>query len=276
MSRAKRVLLGICLLAVVGGLVPGPALASVINVTSGQTLFYDDFEGLQNAVSHTKFEDATADYNPVASMGTWAIGEAVYTSIQVTDSTTSPDPGTLQGKNYLRIQRQYTGGGENGQATANFTTLQSTQHDHIRIREKVFIAPNTEITPYYMTAMGSSNRYAIGVFANGNAANGSIDYYAPEENVYATGLTFTAGAWQTWQIDYNIGENNMLFSLDGGTPVSLAVHSPGDLQCIILAKGSVLGTSVYVDEVAVPEPAGITLVTTGLLGLAAWAWCKRK
>lgn len=258
--------------------VSAPASANVVNMSTlggPTTLFYDNFEGLANAVSHGPYPDTSGDYNPVTTVGTWAIGEGSPENIQVTDSIASPDPGTLQGKNYLRIHRATDAGGDNGQATGIFAT-QSTTGDHIRVEEMVNISSAAQITPFYLTMFGSSSRYAIGLFANGNAANGSIDYYAPDGNVNASGLSFTAGTWQKWQVDYNIGDANMLFSIGGGTPVSLAVHSPGDLLNVGFNRGAIGSGEVYVDEAPVPEPASIVLLLTGLIGLLAYAWRKRN
>lgn len=261
-------------LAAVAVLTCTSASASVINMSTSTTLFYDDFEGLGNAVSHTPYP-TSGDYNPIATAGAWSISEGAVENIQVTDSVASPDPGTLQGKNYLRIHRVTDAGGDNGQAIAAFAT-QSKLGDHIRVQEMVNVSSAAQITPFYMCIFGSHSRYAIGLFTNGNAANGSIDYYAPDGNVNATGLSFAAGQWQKWQVDYNIGAPDMTFSIDGGTPVTLAVHAPGDLLSVYFARGAAGSGEAYVDEVAVPEPTGTALLLSGLVGLIAYAWRKRR
>ena len=113
-ARISRFLL---VLGVVALFVSAPASASVIDMSTPggpSTLFYDNFEGLGNAVSHVPYPDTSGDFDPVATMGTWDIGEGSPENIQVTDSVTSPDPGTLQGSNYLRIHRVTDAGGDNG------------------------------------------------------------------------------------------------------------------------------------------------------------------
>ena len=56
-------------------LVAASASANVVNVTTGTTLFYDDFETSPNGVSTVAYPDSSGDYNPVAQpqgLGRWA------------------------------------------------------------------------------------------------------------------------------------------------------------------------------------------------------------
>lgn len=266
---------GLVLVLGVALLGTSPASAAVINVTTGQTLFSDNFEGLGSAVSHAPFQDASGDYNPVASVGTWTIGEGSAENIQVTDSVGSPDPGAYEGNNYLRIHRQEVTTSDQGLTQATFQT-QSVTGQHIRIQEMVNIAPSGDLYPFYMHLGGSSDRPCATIYANGVAANGSIDYYyAAGDQVLATGLSFTPDQWQMWQVDYVIGDANFSLSIDGGTAVSLPTRAAGDLALVMFARGCAGEGSVYIDDV-VPEPGSLTVVVTGLLGILAYAWRKRK
>src|SRR5688572_18499191 len=80
------------------------------NVTTGDTLFYDNFEGV-DAIGVGYPDDLnTTDFDPVATVGTWSTVEDSVSQIQVTDFDGTATggvayPGAWQGDNYMWLNR---------------------------------------------------------------------------------------------------------------------------------------------------------------------------
>jgi hypothetical protein len=250
------------------------ASAAVVNMTTGETLFYDTFQGLGSAVSHAGYPDPGGSYNPVAMSSppsAWAIRneDALGQQVQVTDRTASPDVGPAPdyGPNYLRIAR--VGSPGYTEAEAQFVG-QTTTGDHIRMAFWLNVArPGdcAEVNLYSanggLVSQWVTDYQGAWVWASGNGNAGFDD-------------VFKDRVWQKWVFDYNVNDPTYTLSIDG---VSKTLNiSPCNLGSIAFSQGgqSDPANALYVGEVAVPEPASMILVVSGVASLLAYAWRRRK
>ncbi|MCF7849147.1 MAG: PEP-CTERM sorting domain-containing protein [Kiritimatiellales bacterium] len=255
----------VIVVALVLGITAPTQAVLVQNVTTDTAIFYDNFESLGSSVSHTAFEDTSGDYDPVATIGSWYVKEDFYnarTAVQVTDSTTSPDPGAYpyaQGDNYLRFVRYP---GTTNTVEGNFAATQSTTGDQLHFEWMMNVTADD----------GTQNPYT-GFLTDNNTLMTWVSFLhdGTIENSYSTtpntGLNYTPGEWFKLEMDYVIGESVYDLTIDGVTASDLDLY--GDLPAgESLAKlrffGNV-GDLTYVD--AVPEPNTVMLVVMGLAGL---------
>jgi hypothetical protein len=266
--RSSNLLLVVLMMAGVL-LVSASASATIVNMSTGQTLFYDNFEGMGTNVSHGEYVADESSYNPTGgSPGSWAITEAIPNRIQVTDATGTNGPGTLQGNNYLRIVR--TGAETDPMAAQNFTD-QTTTGDHIHFEQMLYVPDLASTNPVQFLGNGGSR---FNILTSYNGGGGTIGSYLADGNFPgpAVPLTYVAGKWQKWELDYNIGDSFLKMSIDGVSASNVPIIAGGSLSSITIDCGS----AVYADEVAVPEPCTLALLTAGVFGLLAYAWRKRK
>lgn len=238
-----------------------PASAIVVNVTTGQTLFRDDFESTVS-VSTQPYKDESGDYNPAsANPGTWTITETDPYWVQVTTSATAPDPGAYRGSKYLRLYRDarlYQAEINDPRpgfrllliARAGFA-VQSKQGNDICMAQMVHIPTAQQTTrgaAQFVAGSGMTN--CINVCANIVQMDGSVSTLT-EDGWVDTGLDFTAGEWQLWQIDYKIGDPTFTLTIGSASASGLPVAAIADsLDSFSIHAEPNTGNPFYVDEVS--------------------------
>lgn len=252
------------LFAVALSVVAPPARAVVMNVTTGKLLFYDDFESTTR-VSHTTYGNQSEDYRPAnPRAGTWTVKELHPSWVQVTDSKTPPDPGAYHGAKYLRVFRDTRLPDEpRSHSASNPQELlivkagfapQSTLGDHIRMAQMVYVPAVSQTgrgAAQLVVSSGKTN--VINVCANMSQTDGSV-YACVQGKWVDTGLDFTAGQWQLWQIDYKIGDSTFTLTIGAtsasGLPMEAGTTSADGLN--IHAVDDALAP-YYIDEVVEPS-----------------------
>ena len=189
----------------------------VTNLDTGEVLFFDDFEGLGDAVSPSPYPDTVGDYDydPVAEIGTWTtIGEASGADIQVINSTTAPDPGAFEGSNYLRQVR--------GAAfTYAYATLSAPQtvadHDGDTIRIESMIWVSSTVNAPAVLGMFDDNNALMAHWVMNN--DGTIKIL-PKSGAVVLETTFAPEEWTYVALDYIIGEDTFSLTIDDEEPVA--------------------------------------------------------
>ena len=263
------------LLAVALVLIAGSTAQAVMvtNVTTGTQLFFDDFEGLGTSVSHSPYPDNSGDFDPQAVIGTWSISESAQTMIQVTDSTTAPDPGPWWGDNYLRMNRS----GAFNAMYGNLSEVQTVaEHsgDLIHWEMMVNVAPGVNDVAI-VGLFSDTGKHMVHVVAR--SSNGTI-YNQPSGSGYVpTGLTFTPGEWMRVELDYTIGASTFDLTVDGDTSTNLAFYtanSGGGVERIRLTGA--VGGGTYYDATVVPEPGTMALLLVAGLCLGIGSRRRRR
>jgi len=264
-------------MALVLGLAGTAAAGLVTNVTDGTTLLDDDFEGVA-AISQGFADDpATTDYDPVAITGTWTINEETLRMIQVSDfvgtSGSSTYPAAFGGDNYLRISRT----GTSNVAIGDFTA-QTDIGDLIHVEWQTYVARHAHeadigIMTFFEGAGGTGDRPV----RMNLEPDGDVTYFVggtgggPGTET-DSGLNWTLGVWQTYEVDYVIGSNTFDLTIDGATVTGLGSEHSGTTALRSIRFGSREATVYLVDSISdegvpVPEPgfAGLVLLGCGAL-----------
>jgi hypothetical protein len=249
---------------------------AVATASADITMFADDFEGMGTAVSPgTYASNLGGDYNPTGgSPGSWAITEQYADRIQVTNSTTSPDPGAYQGNNYLRIVRD----GNENYAQMNFATQGMGQT--YEWKANVYLPAEWAGNPMGILGNGGA-LFNIITNYDGSHAGAIHSYTGPWPPSNLASVSFAIGKWQQWKLDYTEGTANITLTVDGNSS-TLPINASGALSLSNISIFSDMGSGCYLDAVSVtnvtpvPEPSTLVLLTGGLLGLLAYAWRKRR
>lgn len=282
-KKLCSILAACCVIAVFAS---SPAFATIINYgTDGllgggddTILFYDDFESQPTAnVSHNAYGvDTILDAKPTGgSYGSWVVsGSMPLKDCQVTDYAL---PGAYLGDNYLRVRRSYT---------STFTyvgevfDLQDNDGDVIHFDQMFYVEDNVTDGMLTIAGFGNADLLTDRSFHVKTMADGSIGYLSSDSGFQPiSGITWTADAWQKWEIDYAVGASTFALMIDGTTVSGIPVYSAENLTGLRFASGfnGSETTRFYLDEVAaVPEPSTFALLAAGLVGLLAYAWRKRK
>ena len=92
-----------------------------------------------------------------------------------------------------------------------------------------------------------------------------------------TGVTYTPDTWQQWVMESDLDAGTTKVTVGG--VASGAMTSVGSSASYFWWTTQMGNAAFAIDDInsyVVPEPGTFALLITGLLGLAAYAWRKRK
>jgi hypothetical protein len=253
----------------------------IVDLTTGTVLFSDDFEGV-SPVSSSPAIDSSGTYHAVAETGTWQIpGTSSSFQLQVTNSTTSPDPGPFQGNNYFRGYRDSTHTNES-EIDALMTAPATTTGDVIEMSTMLYLQPGAPNARVQIIMSGSftggvNTSTSADAWIRPNGA-GDVAWVGPGTVVTNTSVPYTTGVWQLWKLDYTVGSSVYSFSVDGVSSGNLTSPSGFNGPAGVgFLNGSNTAGAYYLD--AVPEPSALVLLTLGGLGLmlsARQRWSEKS
>ncbi|MEN6449242.1 MAG: hypothetical protein ABFC96_02015 [Thermoguttaceae bacterium] len=233
-----------------------PAAADVVNLTTGQRLFFDSFERQPaNKVSHRAYPD-DADAAPTGdggAGGSYVVRAKKHTNVQVTNRIGGDEPGAYSGKNCLRIGR---GDVTNGEVFQVFKAEQVRPRDRIHVSLMV-CASDADVSIHLFDKAMTARRITFKTDRDGDVAY----YTAAKSWASVSGVQWTPHRWQRWEIDYAIGAATCTLAIDGKSRSNIPVCSAGPVGSVLLGSG--WGTSpAYFDE-QFPEPPGVAIVPRG-------------
>jgi hypothetical protein len=217
---------------------------TIINRTTGQVLFYDDFEAVP-AVSQSAYPDVSGDYDPAAPQaGVWSIQETGATNIQVTsyfgDGTNDP-AATPQGTNYLRAVRHMAAVAE---ARMVMPAVQSAEGDVIHMETMVWIPKDVNWGAFQIQVLGSGGstdfraNVIVDVAGVGSGAVRAWDATLVTPSWVHTLRNWTVNTWQKWEIDYAVGAETFDLTLDGVKVTLNHSGAAGDVKYVAFRCGS--------------------------------------
>jgi hypothetical protein len=237
----KNRCLAISFALVLAGSIRPAAAVIVTNVTTGTTVFRDDFE--------------SGSFSP--SVGTENVGP----DVTVTNSRTPPAPGPFQGNFYAQLFRNSDTPNQ-GNLFAHPSSIQATPGDLIRLTAMVYLpADGANARSLFILDDGNFNSARALVFPDG--AGHVIAETGPSFSLVDTGVRYTPGAWQRWDLDYVIGASTFGVSVDGVSASGFASHTTGQVSLAELFNGNNTAGTFWLD--AVPEPS--SALGMGFFGL---------
>jgi hypothetical protein len=219
----------------------------VTNLTTGEVLFRDTFEGV--ASYNGPFAPGSGDFDPVALVGTWDMGafggeddEPVPYDIQVVNVISPPDPGPFAGSHYLRVDRENAVTGAFARfapqsavgQTLQFDMMLATSHNYNSSGGMLSLVDN------------SGHDVAVVILNNGNVVHRR---HGVNTNV-ATGLTHAKGDWMNVRLTYTLGEPTFDLMIDGNLASGLDLFlapgvTPNNIAGLRLAGGSRVGGTTF-------------------------------
>ena len=252
---------------------------TITNTTTSTVLFSDDFESAPN-VTTAPAPDLSNPADPVANVGSYFIAQPGGSALQVTNATTSPDPGPAEGINYLRDFRNFDDGSNNQGFGLVPTAAQTTAGQKIQMSMMVNVGANS--AAFFGPSVTSPNGTLAGAFAyiiaSSSAAGGTgfVRNYDGASSVN-TSVPFVEGVWQRWDLVFTVGSNLYDLTVAGNSQTGIVGFGTGGNFAGIEffnGSGSNGGGSFYLD--AVPEPTSLTLLMLGGIGLFAAKRRQRK
>lgn len=219
------------------------------------------------ADSVTVFDD-TFEASPLGNIAghTTAPGPGVWTQAGSGDSThavigpSDPGPGAAEGDQYLQLTRvsgptwavaqQWTASsGTGAQMHAEWMTYLPSGLPNFGFIGGFSLDVDTD--PATSVSVNNGTVMAL------NSANSAWD---------ATTLSVVFDAWQKWELDWEVGSDTMLITLDGA---SFNYTGSGSLGTGMATAGYFFvaagdnGATLYVDAVPIPEPSSFLLLIGG-------------
>ena len=269
MLRVKLFMSIAMTLSVLSTAVRAESVPLLVNQTTGATIFDDNFE------------NATVGLPPVATTGTWTVGEGTPTTYVPVLSDAwgwaGGGPGPNQGTQMLGFTAEDGTSKLLGQGIA----ANSGSNHVVKLNLAFRIAVGTEIS-VYATGAGA-DLLQIGLFgpaaASEGFANNSVRVVDSTGMTWLdTGFAADPNAWNTLTVTHTNETTAWAISVNGSpeyatTGYALGVSTAWDGLRIHNDLANVTG---YFDAVAVPEPSVMVSLAIGLFGLLAYAWRKRK
>lgn len=275
--------LAVCALSLgsLGSVANAQSTPMLKNITTGETVFHDDFESYTVPVSPTALPlPVTAN----ADVGSWAGGSlfqpAFYEDGIANEArSASGTVAAQQGNNFFMMSgtatgsatagRTFTGSGDVSKSLAGETIEANIAFNLTTDSNRGFIYlydGATLMQAFILNGVNASHDpYTIAGF------DGSIP-----AGFLQTSLEFDPDVWNTLTVSYVNGATTMDVSINGGTSITLAGH--GDQAGRTMngvyfnqTTDSARGTTVYFDAV-IPEPSSFAL----LLGIGAMMMIFRR
>jgi PEP-CTERM motif len=219
---------------------------TIVNLTTSTVLFSDNFE--------------SGGFNP--SVGSWTI---VGPDVTVTNAAS---PGPAEGSFYAQVFRD-SNNLDQGNLQANLSASQATVGDIIRLSMMVLL-PDDGVDARAQLMLDNGTFTSARAWLQSDGA-GHVIAIGPGFAPTDTGLLYTPGAWQEWDLQYAIGASTFSVTVNGVTASGLSSFTTGSLDFADLFNGSTTAGSFYLDAVpkssAVPEPGAFLLAAAGLLGI---------
>jgi hypothetical protein len=158
----------------------------------------------------------------------------------------------------------------------------ATTNTQVELQFSLYKGANGEPISAFIGGFGDQNygNRAFGVYVT---PDGTVNYYdETAETFLAAGLSMPLDSWQ--DLELNIDTSSRTFTLTIGATTSGTLNWTGaatGFQYVYFENSAGADNRFAVDNVkfttsAIPEPSVLALLTTGLVGLSAYAWRKRK
>ena len=224
---------------------------TVTNLSSNTIVFADSFE--------------TGGMS--ASIGAWSrIGPLVG----ATSSTMAPAPGPAEGASYASFPRVDNTTPSQGDALGTLSHVQSVTGDVVRLSSMLYV-PDDGVTGRALLFLSDGDYINIRAIVRTDGA-GNVLSNGLSGAVFDTGIDYVPGAWQRWDLDYEIGSSTFSLRVGDAMAAGLEASSAGQVSTLVFGNGTgIPAGAFYIDAVPVPEPATYGLLLAGLMfvGVAA-------
>ncbi len=214
---------------------------TITNLTTNTVLFSDNFEN--------------GSFSP--SVGSWSI---VGPDVTVTNAAS---PGAAQGSFYAQLFRDQQFLNGQGNLQAQLSAAQTNPGDVIRLSMMILLPDDgTAARGQFMLDDGDFGSARAWVQTNGA---GHVLAIGPGFASVDTGLLYTPGVWQEWDLQYAIGDTTFSVAVNGVSASGFASATSGSLGFADIFNGAFNPAgSFYLDAVppaqtAVPEPGSFLL-----------------
>lgn len=221
---------------------------TVTNLTSNTIVFAEDFESGVLA----------------ATVGAWE-GFGPQGTITVLTGTSPPHPGPAEGASYLRVSRS---GNDTRDLYAQFGAPVSGTGDVVRLSTMVYLPDDGANTRLQLLLQDGQNFQTARAWVRPDGLGNVIVVHSAPGGGFVltdTGIDYTPGSWQRWDLTYTVGATTFDVSVGGFSALGLASYSAGPVSTAYMFNGNATPGFFYLDAVPVPEPGSWALLLAGSL-----------
>lgn len=228
------------------------------------TIFYDNFQS----------DGITLDGPAIGAGdigGSWTIFEGgVAANVQVTD-----DPA------YYVLMRD-EGHGASAWATLNGSDAAATENQIVTLTGKIYKDTGASNLGIFFGDAAPSTGFNGELFDVAFHANGSITCWDGTTETTFDTVSFTTNDWQDVTLTANMATKTVTVAVAGHGSDTATWYSSNKIRAVAYFMDR-NGASTYgaLDDVrinltTIPEPGTVVLMLSGVIGLLAYAWRKRK